>query len=182
MTSILVQQPTTILLSLDLNCMPYPRKRQKNYNRFLISFTVPTSLKAQPHYFNSGSFYFLSKQLLFILKSKLSHRYPTSVTQLTLIVICKIWLPLFQSLFYFYELYSLDQRLFNDLYRYRARLSRGHMIWLLAHPIPPSPVSKLNRRYTGRLRKRDNLLMGEGVRGGVGEEPNFTTAEKLCPQ
>jgi hypothetical protein len=32
------------------------------------------------------------------------------------------------------------------------------MIWF-----PPSlPVSKLDRRHTGRLRKRDNYLMGEG--------------------
>ncbi len=29
-------------------------------------------------------------------------------------------------------------------------------------PLPPSPVIKLDRRHTGRLRKRDNLLMGEG--------------------
>ncbi len=29
-------------------------------------------------------------------------------------------------------------------------------------PPPPSPVSKLDRRHTGRPRKRDNLLTGEG--------------------
>jgi hypothetical protein len=33
------------------------------------------------------------------------------------------------------------------------------------HP-PPSPSSKLDRRHAGRLRKRDNLLTGEG--GGRG--------------
>jgi hypothetical protein len=38
----------------------------------------------------------------------------------------KIWLPLLQSFLCFYELYSLDQRVLNDLYR--ARLSRGHII------------------------------------------------------
>jgi hypothetical protein len=46
------------------------------------------------------------------------------------------------------------------------------MICFLAHPIP-LPL-------TGRLRKRDNLLRGEG-RKGVGEEPNHTTATKLVP-
>jgi hypothetical protein len=34
-----------------------------------------------------------------------------------------------------------------------------------------------DRRHTGRLRKRDNLLTGEGAKG-VGEEPNHTTAKK----
>jgi hypothetical protein len=29
------------------------------------------------------------------------------------------------------------------------------MIWLLAQPPPPSPVSKLDRQHTGRLRKRE---------------------------
>ncbi len=35
------------------------------------------------------------------------------------------------------------------------------------HPttLPPAPVSKLERRHTGSLRKRDNLLTGEGGRG-----------------
>ncbi len=37
------------------------------------------------------------------------------------------------------------------------------MIWLLAPPL--SPVSQLGRRHIGRLRKRDNLLTGEGGRG-----------------
>ncbi len=41
----------------------------------------------------------------------------------------------------------------------------------LAPPSTPShlsPVSKLDRRHTGRLRKRDNLLTGEGGWGGGG--------------
>jgi hypothetical protein len=42
-----------------------------------------------------------------------------------------------------------------------ARLSRGHRIWLLAHPFPTSPNSKLDRRQTERLRKRDKLLTEE---------------------
>jgi hypothetical protein len=37
-----------------------------------------------------------------------------------------------------------------------------------ARPLAPSPVSKLNRLHTGRLRKRDNLLTGEGG-GGEGD-------------
>ncbi len=44
---------------------------------------------------------------------------------------------------------------------------------------PLSPGSKLDRRYTGRLRKRDFFLRrGEG---GVGEEPNHTTERKPGP-
>ncbi len=44
---------------------------------------------------------------------------------------------------------------------------------------PPCHVNKLDRRRTGRLRKRDpdNLLTGEGV----SEEPNRTTARKPVP-
>ncbi len=38
----------------------------------------------------------------------------------------------------------------------------------------PDPVSKLDRRYTGRLGKRDNLLSGRGR--GWGEESNYMTA------
>jgi hypothetical protein len=53
------------------------------------------------------------------------------------------------------------------------------MIWLLAHPLPRSPVSNLDQRYTGTLRKRDNELTGEG--GKVDEEPNYSTARKPCP-
>jgi hypothetical protein len=62
-------------------------------------------------------------------------------------------------------------RVLNDLWR--TRLTRCRMIWL--HP-PPRPCM-LNRRHTGRLRKRDNLLTVEWVEG-VGEEPNHTTARK----
>jgi hypothetical protein len=46
------------------------------------------------------------------------------------------------------------------------------MAYDLAPPPPPPPpftgVSKLDRRHTGRLRKRDNLRTGEG--GGDGRE------------
>jgi hypothetical protein len=37
----------------------------------------------------------------------------------------------------------------------------------------------LDRRHTGVLRKRDNLLTQEGK--GVGEEPKHTTAKKPVP-
>jgi hypothetical protein len=69
------------------------------------------------------------------------------------------------------------QRVLNDLER--TRLSRCRIIRLLAHSSPPpSPVSKLDRRHTGRLRKRDNLLTREeGM--GVGEEPNIQPQESL---
>ncbi len=36
-------------------------------------------------------------------------------------------------------------------------------------PLPPFPVSQLDGRHTGRLRKRDNLLTGEEGKG-VGPE------------
>jgi hypothetical protein len=39
------------------------------------------------------------------------------------------------------------------------------MIWPL--PPPPSLVSKLDRRHTGRLRKKDNLLTGERGRSQI---------------
>ncbi len=40
------------------------------------------------------------------------------------------------------------------------------VIWLLLLPPPPRcPVSKHDQRHTGRLRKRRNLLTGEGVGG-----------------
>jgi hypothetical protein len=32
--------------------------------------------------------------------------------------------------------------------------------------LPSAPVRKLDRGHTGRLRKRDNLLVGEGYGGG----------------
>jgi hypothetical protein len=36
------------------------------------------------------------------------------------------------------------------------------------HSLTPSPVNKLDRRHTGRLRKRDSLMAGKG--GGLGAE------------
>ncbi len=64
------------------------------------------------------------------------------------------------------------QRILNDLQR--TRIFRGRMIWLLPNSLPTSPVSKLDRRHTWRLWKRDthNLLTreGGGGRGGGGEE------------
>jgi hypothetical protein len=53
------------------------------------------------------------------------------------------------------------------------------MIWLLTHPLPPSPVSKLDRRYTERLRKIDNLLTGEGEGGGMGKESDHHTTARM---
>jgi hypothetical protein len=42
------------------------------------------------------------------------------------------------------------------------------MIWILAHHLPPSPVtvSNLDRRHTGKMRKIDNVLTEEGLEGG----------------
>ncbi len=43
------------------------------------------------------------------------------------------------------------------------------VVWFASSPTPssppPSPVRKLDWRNTGRLRKRDNLLTGEGKKG-----------------
>ncbi len=47
------------------------------------------------------------------------------------------------------------------------------------HPPLPSPVSKIDRRHTERLRKRDSLPMERGK--GVGEELNITMARKPGP-
>ncbi len=73
---------------------------------------------------------------------------------------------------------TFDQTGLTDLQR--TKIACGRMIRLHARPSTlPSPVSKLDRRHTGRLRKRDNLLTEEG--GGMGVEPIHTTARKLGP-
>jgi hypothetical protein len=43
-------------------------------------------------------------------------------------------------------------------------------------PPPPSPVNKLDRRHTGRRRKRDNFLTNELGEGG--RDPKHTIARK----
>jgi hypothetical protein len=55
--------------------------------------------------------------------------------------------------------------------------SRSYDLALRPSTPPPSPVSKLDWRHTGRLRKRDNtLLPGEGE--GAGKEMNHSAARK----
>jgi hypothetical protein len=56
------------------------------------------------------------------------------------------------------------QRVMNDLQR--SRLSSRRMIWLLS-PSPPPPVSKLDGQHVEKMRKRDNMLMGEGGRSQI---------------
>ncbi len=51
------------------------------------------------------------------------------------------------------------------------------IIQLLHHPLPHSPVSKLNRRHKGWLRIERQLADGEGV----GEEPNHATGSVVEP-
>jgi hypothetical protein len=51
------------------------------------------------------------------------------------------------------------------------------MIWLLPNPLPPSPVSKLGRQLTGRLRKWDKL-MAEGEEG-EGKEANLAVSKLI---
>ncbi len=56
-------------------------------------------------------------------------------------------------------------------------------LWFGSTPTPyfPSHLRKLERRHTGSLRKIDDLLTSEGVRKGVGVEPNHLTAGKPGP-
>ncbi len=63
---------------------------------------------------------------------------------------------------YFYE---------TNFTLWRARLSRLRMIWLLAHPLPPTPFpfSKLDRCHTGRDWERETVCWRKRV---VGEKPN----------
>jgi hypothetical protein len=55
------------------------------------------------------------------------------------------------------------------------RLSRCGMIWLLPHPFPPSPLRKLDRRHTLRLRESDNLLTVTVGGGGWGGAKSYDT-------
>jgi hypothetical protein len=66
----------------------------------------------------------------------------------------------------------LKQRDINSYYRLAVFLAV-----VFGSSPTPSPVSKLDRRDAGRLRRRDNWLAGEWERGIV-EEPNHTTARK----
>ncbi len=65
------------------------------------------------------------------------------------------------------------QRLLNDLQRAMETFSRSYDFALRR----PPPVSKLDRRHTGRLRKRDKLLTGEGGKR-VSEGPVHMTGKK----
>ncbi len=83
-----------------------------------------------------------------------------------------MWPPVFNSFGSFLQsLYLLrdSNREYWIIYRGQGFLA---VIWFgsFAAPPPPITVSKLDRRHTGRLRKRDNLLTGEGVGGGWGAE------------
>ncbi len=65
------------------------------------------------------------------------------------------------------------QRVLNGLQRTRL------IIRLLAHPLPPSPISKLSLFLSLPMCRRSGLLTRDGE--GVGEEPNHTTARKPGP-
>jgi hypothetical protein len=71
------------------------------------------------------------------------------------------------------------QRVLNDLWR--ARLSRGRMSLLLAHPLPP--FSRCTISSTGEHRKTEKKRQHADLRGGkgAGEEPNYTTTRKPNP-
>jgi hypothetical protein len=65
----------------------------------------------------------------------------------------------------------------NDLLS--TRLSRGQMIRLLTHPLPPSPVIKLDRRPMHKKTEKERHLADE--RGRMGEEANHMIAKKPGP-
>jgi hypothetical protein len=54
------------------------------------------------------------------------------------------------------------------------------MIWLLPHPFPPLLSVSSTGNTQKELRKSDNLLMGDVVRGW-GMSQNHTTARKIGP-
>jgi hypothetical protein len=73
--------------------------------------------------------------------------------------------------------FSVRQRVLNDLEKTRAFSLKYHLT--LPHPLPPlSPFSKLDRRQTERLRKRDNLRLDRGL-GGVGARSYILQRENL---
>ncbi len=61
--------------------------------------------------------------------------------------------------------FNATSRVYWMIYR-GPKLSRRRKIWLLPNLL--CCLYKLARRHTGRLRKRDNLLTGEGEGGGGG--------------
>ncbi len=78
----------------------------------------------------------------------------------------------YSSLFVLIHLYSIFPRhffIFRAVTRAYWMIYRGPcflaVVWFSSSPTPShSPVSKLDRRFTGRMRKRNNLLTGEGWR------------------
>jgi hypothetical protein len=75
---------------------------------------------------------------------------------------------------------SYFQRFLNDLWR--TRLSWERMIRLLACPFHPSSVSKLSLFFSLAACRRSSLLTAASwVEGGMGEEPNQTTARIFGP-
>ncbi len=69
-----------------------------------------------------------------------------------------------QKLLYGYVLNKLDKNNFwLWVIEYRMLYwGPGFIVWLLAHPLPPSSLCKIDRRHRGRLRKSDNLLRERG--------------------
>ncbi len=63
----------------------------------------------------------------------------------------------------------------------KGRGQRSKVVILPTTALPPSPVSKLDRRHTGRLRKRDNMLTGEGWGIGLSWSPESYDRRKPGP-
>ncbi len=69
----------------------------------------------------------------------------------------------------------LPPRVLND--SFRTRLTRGRMIWLLAHQ---SPVSKLTGDTQADWERQSTCWLQERGKG-MGKEPSHTTARYLGP-
>ncbi len=69
------------------------------------------------------------------------------------------------------------QRVLNDLWR--ARLSRGRLIWFLAHPLSP-PIPRSSVSFTSDTLEDWEKEVEKGGKG-AGKEPNYTIARKLGP-
>jgi hypothetical protein len=75
------------------------------------------------------------------------------------------------------EKYHFYQRVLNDLYEDQAFSPSYNKAPPPPSPPPLSPISKLDRRHTGRLRKRDNQR--EKVAGGGGGAKTYDSERIL---
>ncbi len=102
--------------------------------------------------------------------TKYANYYECFYNRITFLIVL-VWYELTSCCSNVFNSLILGQRELNDLER--TRLSRCRLFWLLPNPIPPPPLGKLERRHTGSLRKRDNVLTGNVVGGGGGGAKSY---------